>query len=143
MDTNFCIYAPRLISPLRVSNEEPTLLVGSPGNKGWDAALKQERLTRHSNDIQSESTAQPRKSKTKKQELGRILDINVADFKGHPLYKLLMETAKSNPLFAGNAGYAQNYIVPKNPNITAKELASKLSITIGEALAILDGRESE
>ncbi len=54
-----------------------------------------------------------------------------------------METAKSNPLFAGNAGYAQNYIIPKNPNITAKELASRLSITVGEALAILDGLETE
>jgi len=82
----------------------------------------------------------PRKSK---KESGRILDINVADFKGHPLYSLLIETAKSNPLFAGNAGYAQNYILPKNPNITARELAVRLSITLGEALAILDGRDNE
>jgi hypothetical protein len=82
----------------------------------------------------------PKKSKI---ESGRILDINVADFKGHPLYNLLIETAKSNPLFAGNAGYAQNYILPKNPNITARELAVKLSITLGEAMAILDGRDNE
>jgi hypothetical protein len=85
----------------------------------------------------------PRKSKITRKESLRIIDINVADFKGHPLYSLLIETAKSNPLFAGNAGYAQNYILPKNPNITARELASKLSITLGEALAILDGREPE
>ena len=85
----------------------------------------------------------PRKAKTTKNGSGRIIDINVADFKGHPLYSLLIETAKSNPLFAGNAGYAQNYIIPKNPNITAKELASRLSITVGEALAILDGLQSE
>jgi len=105
--------------------------------------LKQEKLTRHTKDIQSDSKLKPQKSKAMKKESGRILDINVADFKGHPLYSLLMETAKSNPLFAGNAGYAQNYILPKNPNITAKELASKLSITVGEALAILDGRVKE
>ena len=105
--------------------------------------MKQERLTIHTKDILSDSEKNPSMSKTAKKESGRIIDINVADFKGHPLYSLLIETAKSNPLFAGNAGYAQNYILPKNPNITAKELASKLSITVGEALAILDGREIE
>lgn len=103
--------------------------------------MKQERLTRHK-DTASDSK-KIRKSETTKRESGRIIDINIADFKGHPLYSLLIETAKSNPLFAGNAGYAQNYILPKNPNITAKELASKLSITVGEALAILDSRETE
>jgi len=105
--------------------------------------LKQERLTRHNKDILPDSKKTPQKSKSTKKESGRIIDINIADFKGHPLYSLLIETAKSNPLFANNAGYAQNYILPKNPRITAKELASKLSITIGEALAILDGREIE
>ncbi|MBY8996449.1 MAG: hypothetical protein KGD60_01865 [Candidatus Thorarchaeota archaeon] len=96
----------------------------------------------HNKDNPSDSKKKSTKSKTNEKESGRIIDINVADFKGHPLYSLLIETAKSNPLFAGNAGYAQNYILPKNPKITAKELASKLSITVGEALAILDGREA-
>ena len=105
--------------------------------------MKQERLTRHNKETPSGSKKKPRKSKATKKGSGRIIDINVADFKGHPLYSLLIETAKSNPLFAGNAGYAQNYIIPKNPNITAKELASRLSITVGEALAILDGLQSE
>ena len=105
--------------------------------------MKQERLTRHNKDKISGSKKTTRKPRTSKKESGRTIDINVADFKGHPLYSLLIETAKSNPLFAGNAGYAQNYILPKNPNISAKELASKLSITVGEALAILDGREIE
>ena len=31
--------------------------------------------------------------------------------------------------------------IPENPSITPKELASKLSITVGEALAILEGYE--
>lgn len=104
--------------------------------------MKQERLTRHNKGNISDSKKKPQKSKTTKKESGRIIDINVADFKGHPLYSLLIETAKSNPLYAGNAGYTQNYILPKNPKITAKELASKLSITVGEALAILDGLDT-
>ena len=90
----------------------------------------------------TDSKKTPRKSRATKKESSKLIDINVADFKGHPLYSLLIETAKSNPLFAGNAGYAQNYILPENPNITARELASRLSITLGEALAILDGREN-
>ncbi|KXH76679.1 MAG: hypothetical protein AM326_06730 [Candidatus Thorarchaeota archaeon SMTZ-45] len=105
--------------------------------------MKQERLTRLNKETITDSKKKPRKIKSSKKESGRIIDINVADFKGHPLYSLLIETAKSNPLFAGNAGYAQNYILPENPNITARELASKLSITLGEALAILDGHETE
>ncbi|MHA1964997.1 MAG: hypothetical protein ACXACG_09855 [Candidatus Thorarchaeota archaeon] len=105
--------------------------------------MKQEKLTRHNKDNPSDSKKKPRKSKTAKKKSGRTVEINVADFKGHPLYSLLIETARSNPLFAGNAGYAQNYILPKNPNITAKELASRLAITVGEALAILDGRQTE
>jgi hypothetical protein len=91
----------------------------------------------------TDSKKSPRKAKATKKESSKLIDINVADFKGHPLYSLLIETARSNPLFAGNAGYAQNYILPENPNITARELASRLSITLGEALAILDGRENE
>ena len=91
----------------------------------------------------TDSKKTPRKSRATKKESSKLIDINVADFKGHPLYSLLIETARSNPLFAGNAGYAQNYILPENPNITARELASRLSITLGEALAILDGRENE
>lgn len=72
-------------------------------------------------------------------ESGRTIDINVADFKSNPLWPLLLETARNNPLFAGNVGYAEEYILPKNPNISAKELAIKLSVTVGEALAILEG----
>ncbi|MFW9794849.1 MAG: hypothetical protein ACFFEE_11130 [Candidatus Thorarchaeota archaeon] len=101
--------------------------------------IKQERLDRRRKDS---SDSKPVK-KVKNGESGRTIEINIADFKGHPLWPLLVETAKSNPLFAGNVGYAQNYIIPKNPNITAKELANKLSITVGEALAILDGLGSE
>jgi len=75
-------------------------------------------------------------------ESGRTIDIDVADFKGHPLWKILIETARNNPLFPGNAGYAHTHIIPQNPAITPKELASKLSITVGEALAILEGYEA-
>lgn len=76
-----------------------------------------------------------------KYESGRTLDINIADFKGHPLWTILIETARSNPLFVNRAGIAHSQIIPNNPDITPKELAHKLAITVGEALAILEGYE--
>ncbi len=90
-----------------------------------------------------ETSKKPVNVHSVKYESGRTIDINVADFKGHPLWPILIETARNNPLFAGNAGYAQNHIIPEDPKITARELASKLSITVGEALAILEGYESK
>ncbi|MHA2026207.1 MAG: hypothetical protein ACW98U_09930 [Candidatus Thorarchaeota archaeon] len=85
-----------------------------------------------------DSTDSKSVKKVKNGKSGRTIDINLGDFKTHPLWALLIETARDNPLYPGNVGYAEKYILPKNPNITAKELANKLSITVGEALAILD-----
>ncbi|MFX1481666.1 MAG: hypothetical protein ACFFCP_00605 [Promethearchaeota archaeon] len=101
--------------------------------------IKQERLDTH---IKNRSDSKPVK-KVKNGESGRTIDINIADFKTHPLWAILLETARNNPLYPGNVGYAEEYILKKNPNITAKELANKLSITVGEALAILDGLSSK
>jgi hypothetical protein len=69
---------------------------------------------------------------------GRTIDINIADFKSTSLWTIFLETARSNPLYAGNVAYVKEYILPTHPNINAKELANKLSITVGEALAILE-----
>ena len=96
---------------------------------------KQQRLDKHRKEV---SDSKPVK-KVKNGNSGRTIDINIADFKSSPLWSLLIETARNNPLYAGNVGYAEEYILPKNPNISAKELANKLAITLGEALAILEG----
>lgn len=109
-------------------------------NNRLDAALKQEKLLGRSLDV-SHSTETLPNVRSVKYESGRTIDIDVADFKGHPLWRILIETARNNPLFPGNAGYAHTHIIPQNPTITPKELASKLSITVGEALAILEGYE--
>jgi len=105
-----------------------------------DSNLKQERLTKHTKDPTSIPMDVP-KVRSIKYESGRTLDIDVADFKGHPLWTILIETARSNPLFVNRAGIAHSQIIPKNPTITPKELAHELAITVGEALAILEGYE--
>lgn len=111
----------------------------TPGKFRLVANLKQSKLT--DDDKSKDKSKDLPNIRSIQYESGRTIDIDVADFKGHPLWKILIETARNNPLFAGNAGYAHNHIIPEDPKITPKELASKLSITVGEALAILEGYE--
>ena len=103
------------------------------------ALIKQKRL----NERKKDSTDSKSVKKVKNGKSGRTIDIDITDFKTHPLWSLLIETARDNPLFPGNIGYAEKYILPKNPEITAKELANTLSITVGEAIAILDSLHPE
>jgi hypothetical protein len=105
-----------------------------------DSTVKQDRLDKRDNDKTSDSSVIPN-VRSIKYDSGRTIDIDVADFKGHPLWSILIETARNNPLFPNRAGYAHSQIIPQNPKITPKELAGKLSITVGEALAILEGYE--
>jgi len=105
-----------------------------------DSADKQDRLDKRDLDKESDDSIMPN-IRSIKYDSGRTIDIDVADFKGHPLWSILIETARNNPLFPNRAGYAHSQIIPKNPKITPKELAGKLSITVGEALAILEGYE--
>ncbi len=102
-----------------------------------DATVKQDRLDKHSKEDSSDMP----NIRSIKYDSGRTIDIDVANFKGHPLWTILIETARNNPLFPNRAGYAHSQIIPQNPKITPKELAGKLSITVGEALAILEGYE--
>lgn len=102
--------------------------------------MKQERLTKLNKDTTSIPLNVPR-VRSVEYDSGRTLDIDVADFKGNPLWPILIETARNNPLFANMAGIAHSQIIPTNPKISAKELAQQLSITIGEALVILGGYE--
>lgn len=72
----------------------------------------------------------------------RMMDIDLSEFKSNPLWPILVETTMSNPLYPNLAGYYRDKILPQNPDISPKELASKLSITLGEALVILDSNGS-
>jgi hypothetical protein len=82
------------------------------------------------------SVSVPLERKTRKST--RLIEINLADFKTHPLWDILTETAQRNPMYAGLVGYTRDHVISKNPKVTPKELASKLSISLGESLVILD-----
>ena len=65
-------------------------------------------------------------------------DIDVAKCKSNPLWDILVDTARRNPMYPGLSGYIINEVLPNNPNIRARELAIQLSISLGEAIVILE-----
>jgi hypothetical protein len=105
--------------------------------------LKQDRLTKHTLDTSKPPSEFEIAAFTKKQESTRFIDIDLSAFKAHPLWSILVETARRSPLYPGLAGYIRDQILPNNPKITARELASKLAISVGEAMVILDASQPD
>lgn len=108
--------------------------------KRRDALVKQARLDRRTNDIESIDHIRPFQME---KPTTRMMDINLSEFKTSPLWPILVETTMRSPLYPGLVGYIHDQILPNCPEISPKELASKLSISIGEALVILDAIRSE
>ena len=97
--------------------------------------MKQKRLTDKQEDSRAASPVAPTMSDALST---RFIELDPADFKGHPLWKILVETARRNPLYPGLTSYIREEILPKEPTINPRELASRLSISVGEALVLLD-----
>ena len=106
--------------------------------------MKQDRLSAHTSDCDANKSGeiQEIEPKSRPQSSTRLVDIDIKDFKSHPLWDILVETARRSPLYSGLSGYIRDNVLPNNPEISPKQLASKLSISIGEALVILDAVES-
>jgi hypothetical protein len=100
--------------------------------------LRQERLNRILREnAQKSNLNDDNISLETENESTRLIDIDPTEFKTHPLWNILVETARRSPLYPGLSGYFKNKILPLQPNISVKELARKLSISIGEALVLL------
>ena len=102
--------------------------------------MKQDKLHKHTKNRSEEVSIKP---EPRKKTSTRMMDIDLSEFKANPLWPILVETTMRSPLYSGLAGYYQDKILPKDPDISPKELASKLSISIGEALVILDANHKE
>lgn len=100
-------------------------------------------MTKHTIDALKQPSGVEYTALRKEQESTRLIDIDLSDFKAHPLWSILVETARRNPLYPGLAGYIRDQILPSNPNIEPRELASKLAISVGEAMVILDASRPE
>jgi hypothetical protein len=105
---------------------------------GWSAEdLKQMRFT------DSEFSGSPRNTDVDEQPVKRNMSSSLLDdmdfnaIKNEPLWSVLQDTARRIPLYPNFLAYVNEKILPNNPNITARELASKMSISYGEALVLL------
>lgn len=72
-----------------------------------------------------------------------MMDVDLTEFKTNPLWPILVETTMRSPLYPGLAGYYRHKILPEDPDISPKGLASKLAISLGEALVIFDANHRE
>ncbi|MHA1933908.1 MAG: hypothetical protein ACW97A_01385 [Candidatus Thorarchaeota archaeon] len=106
--------------------------------------MKQDKLTKHTADpVVPPDISKLIEAKKVSKKSTRFIDIDLGDFKTHALWPILVETAQRNPLYAGLVGYTRDVVLPKDPDIGVKKLAHKLSISLGEALVILDSMRSK
>ena len=54
------------------------------------------------------------------------------------LWKLLVDTVHSLPMYKHHKHYVQEVMVKERPDISAKELAVQINIPLGEAIVMLD-----
>ncbi len=54
------------------------------------------------------------------------------------LWKLLVDTVHSLPMYKHHKRYVQEVMVKERPEISAKELAVQINIPLGEAIVLLD-----
>ena len=101
--------------------------------------MKQARLTDRGVGTSSDSGSAevPKVKRNPDLSKTRFTDIDETDFKKNPLWPYLVEATKRQPLYSGWLGYAREKVLPQDPNITARQLASLLSISVGEALVLL------
>jgi hypothetical protein len=54
------------------------------------------------------------------------------------LWKLLIETVHSLPMYKNHKRYVQEVMLKERPDISAKELAVQINVPLGEAMVMLD-----
>ena len=100
---------------------------------GRDIDLKQVRLT----DTTGKKAKSKKASSAGSIEPTRLLDFDLTGLKNESLWPILVETARRSPLYANLTGYIRDEILPKESEVSVRELASRLSISVGETLVIL------
>jgi len=63
--------------------------------------------------------------------------MSLEEYVGNPLWPLLVETVHAMIMYPHHKAYARDVVLQEQPDVTAQELAVKLSIPLGEALVIL------
>ncbi|MHA1813938.1 MAG: hypothetical protein ACTSYX_10970 [Candidatus Thorarchaeota archaeon] len=107
--------------------------------------MTQQRLTDHfeSSSHSNRQTEQQADSSPIRVPSTKFIEIDIDSFKKHPLWNILVETTHRSPLYVGLVNYVRTKILPSDPHITPRQLASRLSISLGEALVLLDEMRRE
>jgi hypothetical protein len=59
------------------------------------------------------------------------------DYTKEKLWQMLVETVHASVMYPSHKAYTRETILHERPDITAQELANRLSVPLGEALIIL------
>ncbi|KPV61984.1 MAG: hypothetical protein AOA66_1490 [Candidatus Bathyarchaeota archaeon BA2] len=59
------------------------------------------------------------------------------EYVGNPLWPLLVETVHAMVMYTHHKAYTRDIVLHEQPDVTARDLAAKLGIPLGEALVIL------
>ena len=63
--------------------------------------------------------------------------MNVEEYMKEKLWSILVETVHASVMYPTHKAYTREAILQEKPDITASELANRLSMSLGEALVIL------
>lgn len=63
--------------------------------------------------------------------------MNLEDYTKEKLWQLLVETVHASVMYPTHKAYTRDSILPQKADVTAKELAESLGMSLGEALVIL------
>ena len=59
------------------------------------------------------------------------------DLRRNALWLILVETARSLPMYRHHKAYVRDSVLPEEPEVSAEDLAHRLDMPLGEALVIL------
>jgi hypothetical protein len=69
--------------------------------------------------------------------------MSLEEYAKEKLWPILVETVHAMVMYAHHKAYTREVILHEKPDITPQELASRLSIPLGEALVILHELKTE
>ncbi len=64
--------------------------------------------------------------------------MNLDEFTKEKLWLILVETVHSNVMYPSHKVYTRETLLREKPDLTPSELATRLNMSFGEALVILD-----
>ena len=69
--------------------------------------------------------------------------MSLEEYMKEKLWSILVDTVHASVMYPSHKAYTRDKILQEKPDITASELANRLSMSLGEALVILHELEEE